>query len=752
MNMKNIVMRINSIVGAILALFTVFVSSCARMDEFEQRLDLLETRIKVLEAQVTIFNENVEALQKIANGATINNLIEENGVYTITCSNGDVIVINQGSIGVGNAPIISIDQEGYWMVDYGDGPVHILDASNNKMKAVGADGLTPLFGVDAEGYWTVKFGNGEPQLIKGPDGQPVSALPDGEVIYDMFFSEVTYDQSAQQLVVTIKNGESYSIPVIPSFLCSIQGSDGIQIFRDGESKIYNVELKGVVKTYITVPQGWNAYLSEPAANNMAALTVYAPKSVKSTYTPSADTRSDLAILALSSQGYATVAKMTLCVEGTEMPEVTPGVILSFVGSTENSMEYSVTLTDATGYRYIVQEASLEAPSVEKLASEGEVGPTDRNLIISELTSGIQYTLYVLPLNGDLTGSIVSLTESTQMGDIAGDLYAAYQNGEDLIFGGKVINKATFGEANLVMNGEKIDKAGVSFIDSEAIMYGPVKNGGPRVVIIGRYAGRRSVVKYSTVCYLNGSTADDDLFVMANVEYKLDGSAVTYQFHNEVGDNFETLIFDNCRFEMPADTKLIQTNGSREIENISFLNSECKIVGGKEPWLVYTGAGDPLNLIVKNNIFWNSDDAGAAGFQLLYSKNKNVGTLVIDHNTFVKLDSGSNGYVCANAATVTISDATVTNNLFYLPNLSSGYRNIIKTAEVTGNPLYNDNAAFVPLDAKAGVQFNPLPDGQTQAANNREGINPFDPTAGGTYDLENGVFVPISNYSKYGATR
>ena len=741
--------------GALLALFTLFAWSCTRLDEFEQKLDMLETRIKVLEAEVTIFNDNVKALQKIAEGSTINNVVEKDGVYTITCSNGEVLVINQGSIGVGNAPILSIDEAGYWMADYGDGPVYILDASGNKVKALGTDGMTPYFGVDSDGNWTVKFGDSEPQLIKGPDGEPVCALPDGEVIGDLFFSDVTYDQSAQLLVVTIKNGESYSIPVIPSFLCSIQGGDGIQIFRDGESKTYSVELKGVVKTYITVPHGWNAYLSEPAANDMASLTVYAPASVKSEHSPSADTRSDLAILALSSQGYATVAKMTLSVEGTQLPEITPGAIVSFVGSTENTIEYSVSLTDATGYRYIVQEASSEAPSVAKLVSEGEVGPTDGNLIISELTSGAQYTLYVLPLNGDLTGAIVSVTESTQMGDVADDLYAAYLNGEDLIFGGQVINKATFGEANLVMNGEKIDKAGVSFIDSEAIMYGPVKNGGPRVVIIGRYAGKRSVVKYSTVCYLNGTAADDDLFVMANIDYRLDGTAQKYQFHNEVSDNFETLVFDNCRLEIPENSKFIQTNGSKEIENILVSNCECEVAGGTEPWFVYTGAGDALNLTVKNSIFWNSSEYGISGFQLLYTKDKNIGTLLVDHNTFVKVDSGSKGYICANADNVEISDATVTNNLFYLPDLTAGYRNIIKTA-VVKEQEYKENAAFVALDAKAGVQFNPIPDDQEQVRTNRKGINPFDPAAGGTYDLVNGFFVPTvidgSDYTIYGATR
>ena len=141
----------------------------------------------------------------------------------------------------------------------------------------------------------------------------------------------------------------------------------------------------------------------------------------------------------------------------------------------------------------------------------------------------------------------------------------------------------------------------------------------KVVIIGRYADRRSVVKYSKVCYINGTADDNDLFVMANIDYQLDGTAQTYLFNNGNSDNFETMILDNCRLEMPADKKFIQTNGSREIDNIQIVNCDCKIGGGKEPWLIYTGAGDPLNLTLKNNVFWNADEVGMSAFQILYSK-------------------------------------------------------------------------------------------------------------------------------------
>ena len=65
------------------------------------------------------------------------------------------------------------------MADYGDGAVHIL-SGNNKVKALGIDGLTPIFGIDADGYWTIKIGDAAAEQVKGADGNPVSAVPDND--------------------------------------------------------------------------------------------------------------------------------------------------------------------------------------------------------------------------------------------------------------------------------------------------------------------------------------------------------------------------------------------------------------------------------------------------------------------------------------------------------------------------------------------------------------------------------------------
>ena len=132
---------------AIPAAMTCLLASCSDLSDIEKRVESLESRVQALETQIGILNTNVAAVQKLAEGGTISSVEEKDGVYTITLSNGEKIVLKQGSTGIANAPVVSIDADGYWTVDYGNGPEHIL-VNGDKVKAVGKDGLTPIFGVD----------------------------------------------------------------------------------------------------------------------------------------------------------------------------------------------------------------------------------------------------------------------------------------------------------------------------------------------------------------------------------------------------------------------------------------------------------------------------------------------------------------------------------------------------------------------------------------------------------------------------
>ena len=92
--------------------------ACNNLDELEQRVDSLESRIQALETQLPALNENVTALSEILESGNISSVSidEETGEVTITTTGGNTYTFTQGS--VGNAPQLSVDDEGYWIVSY----------------------------------------------------------------------------------------------------------------------------------------------------------------------------------------------------------------------------------------------------------------------------------------------------------------------------------------------------------------------------------------------------------------------------------------------------------------------------------------------------------------------------------------------------------------------------------------------------------------------------------------------------------
>ena len=226
------------------ALLAGVFTACSDLSDLEKRVDSLESRVTALEKVIPTLNSNIEGLQTLMNSTTINSAVQSNGTWTITLSNGETITLTQGSIGVGNAPVMSVDKDGYWMVNYGWGAEYILKGEE-KVKAIGTDGYTPAFGVDAEGYWTVSYDGGKTfQQVLGADSKPVSALPAGEV-QDPYFEAVELVDGI--LNITLRGGEAVTVPVVADFLCAIE-AQGAQTFNAGETKPYNVTLKGVKST------------------------------------------------------------------------------------------------------------------------------------------------------------------------------------------------------------------------------------------------------------------------------------------------------------------------------------------------------------------------------------------------------------------------------------------------------------------------------------------------------------------------
>ena len=372
-------------------------TSCSDLSEVNDRLDVLEGKVQVLESVIPALNQNIEALQALAGGGTINKVEEKDGVYTITLSNGETLTINQGAIGVANPPVMSLDKDGYWMVNYGSGAEYLI-VDGQKVNATGDNGVTPVFGVDADGYWTVSYDGGKTyEQVLGADGKAVSAIPQEGA--DEYFADVVYD--GKTFTIELKDGQKITLPVVPTFFFNIE-VEGEQVLQAGETKIYPVKSEGVVSAAVVAkPAGVEVSLDDKS------LTVRALGATKAV---AADSRKDIAVLALSAEGFATIAKMQVSVEGVAV-DTTPRAVVAAGEATSYTLAFSVALDNSEAYKYMLLAAAAQAPTAETLLADGTQA-TATTLVLENLAPATEYALYVLPLGTDKNGAVATAKATT----------------------------------------------------------------------------------------------------------------------------------------------------------------------------------------------------------------------------------------------------------------------------------------------------------------------------------------------------
>ena len=719
-----------AVIGGILA-------SCSDLSDLEQRVESLESRVTALEKVIPSLNENIEALQTLMSAGTISSASQKDGVWTITLSNGENISLTQGSVGVGNAPVMSVDKDGYWMVDYGKGAEYIN--GENKVKALGTDGITPVFGVDAEGFWTVSYDNGKTfQQVAGADGKPVSALPSGEV-QDPYFEDVKIVDGI--LTVTLRGGETVTVPVVADFLCAIE-ADGVQAFTSGEKKPFNVTMKGVKSTMITVPAGWSATLSE-ADGEEAVLTVTAPVLSKAVI---ADSNSDISILAFSTQGYAAIAKLEVLL--TDAPIiVTPVANVSAGEATETSLTFNVATANTTSWKYILVKSSETAPEAEKIAAEGTEG-TGTSLTVEGLESSTSYALYVLPINGEDMGAVASASNTTKKAPIA-SYYALYNAGETITIEGRSFSKEVNGEATLMEADGEIKTNGVYFIkEGVTASYtgtGAIKN----LLVVGDKDGVRSTFMAPVDAYmnLNGGNDGTGFVVFHNVIFDHSAKSNQYAITVNFNETFPLMMFSNCEIKQNADKTLFYiANDARSFADLRFVNCDCKITSTQA--ILATSSKVPVygTYTVDNCIFYGD---GTKAFSLHNGNKATFNSIVFTNNTFVNVLAGNN--VWFNCGTV--NTTTITGNIMYMSSdkAMASNNSIVNSANalITGGTV-SDNICYTGQEKT----FMAIYGGKEKWFEGVKEItklsdNPFE---GGTFDPDKGNFVPAAAYATYGAKR
>lgn len=727
--------------------------SCTDLKEIETRIESLDSRVTALENQVKALNQNVEAVSGLMEAGTIHSVTESDGVWTIELSDGRKLTLTQGSVGVGATPVMSVDADGYWMVDYGEGPAYVLKG-NEKVKATGTNGVTPQFGVDANGYWIVSYDGGTTfQQVLGADNKPVSALPgEGQPAGDPFFKDVSYDGGV--FTVVLKNDTVLKVPVVTGFLVSITGSDMPQVFAAGETKNFPVVLEGVAQTILTVPNGWTATLSE------TLLSVTAPLSTKAVI---ADTATDVSILGISTSGLVAVAKLKVSLDETPAP-VNPAVVITPGETTVSTLSFTVLLSDATSWKYIVRETSAVAPSPEYVYESGIVGE-GTGAIVEGLDEDTQYNVYVLPVNGELIGVLAKATMST-LAPVINDWYEAWNNGKDIVIAGLTYNKATNGDALLLSATEgELDirskihqkESAILFLEQAegaSFIIGAVAEIKGTVLLMSRYADKPVTLKPKFfIKQTSGSIILKNL--LCDLVY-IDGSSSNskYVFNNSADSSFDNWHMEDCRFLNVSRGILYSGSAGQGCSSIVVKNCDFQLITTANAQLFNLNKSTVLHtykeIAFEGNVFYNTSAVPVQILNYNYETDQTGspwdGTLTVKNNIFYNSPSTNSYFKFWQLASFKLQG-----NIFWAdPEFGSqSYMFWLYSPDQSADALdFSDNITFGMGSGKywqlgtPNSTVKPEPNRIDKLAE-----NPFE-----SFDTASGAYVLKEAYASYGPQR
>ena len=249
-----------------LTLMVVSLVGC-KVDDLKDDVNDLKDRVALIEEQVKLLNDNVEVLAYVLDPQqkTIKSVTENNGQYVITLSDGSVMTLTIGQPGTIVQPEISVDNNGYWVVN----------GNPTGVKAVGEDGKNgegyPEFRVE-EGKWRVRFGESGWSDVPGGD------LGTGTSLGDQFFESASLSEDGTVFTILRTDGTEYALPVAAALTCEIK--DATATFAYDEVKDFGVKISGGAPLAPVYPAGWRAERVKketPDADGYNyTLTVYAP--------------------------------------------------------------------------------------------------------------------------------------------------------------------------------------------------------------------------------------------------------------------------------------------------------------------------------------------------------------------------------------------------------------------------------------------------------------------------------------------
>lgn len=697
-------------------------------------------------AEVSKLNSNVAAMQAVAQGQVIYSVRESGSTYDILLANGTELKIDNQIYS--NAPAVDF-HDGKWFID----KTAVTDGDNLD--------ILPVFSVNETGKWTVSAADNEMILDK-------AVSTEGED----YFTGI--EHSEKEFSLTTRSAARFAAPVAAGFLFKIDAA-GVQNFVLGQTRSYNVTKNGISAATVVAPEGWEVSLSE---NQIKITAPHSPV----TKAVVADSKTDISVIAVSTAGYVTIAKVL-----TELDETAsatdPFAMLAMGEVKAFSAKVNVTVQNQSAWYWMLKKASEAAPSVEEMKA-ATAGISTEVALTTEPETG--YVFYVLPVKDAKDGKIAKVEFTTAA---ITSYYEAWEAGAEIKIGSQTYSKAKNGKATLI-TGNKTQQIwggwfndgtfGAIFVDEGSTAF--FKNAGYNkpVVVLGNIPGTRPVVEIQEQIAVNGV----DL-AFKNVSVKMVDGMTGGKFiysNTEMG----RMILDDCYVDLKYPVlQRFNTDGSTSGKMAGIEITDCDVCvnwasdNTAQPLLVNTHAGGAElgNVTIKNNVFWSKGDKKE--FHLVASqysgKYTKFNSIVVENNTFYNVNNGmaSKGRDRAMIVASALNDISLSGNIVYDTNPDS--KSVSTKPHLTWLAVLKTDDGGIGTGVAAAAMTNTLgnlvniaelctvTDGVTSEWT-KGMINLITWEAGGWSEIaswknpfavenvENGYFVTTDEYKSYGAQR
>lgn len=312
-----------------------------------------------------------------------------------------------------------------------------------------------------------------------------------------------------------------------------------------------------------------------------------------------------------------------------------------------------------------------------------------------------------------------------------DLYALYNMGYDITLAGKVINKATYGEATYVSEestNKSITSAGIYFIDSNATNVDISGAFTKNALVIGNNMTCRSNISVNNTIKWNANT-----IAFYNLNF-IDNTDNSLFQANAAGG---TLLFDNCSLTTDDDkSQLIYS--SADMEKIAFYNCDINVLANNK-YIANISNKKLSNFDFVNNIVYSA--AGTIRYQFKFIVgNTTVTNFNLSNNTIASVFPYSYSKVAENYTKIrTLDNLVCKNNLFYVAKYSDSIDAAILSASpstmtVSNNHMYKEESDTEKLKVVGDIYVSATTDEASLIKSK---------------DLANGIIVPATTA---GATR